>query len=244
MVGNVKFDQEPTFSNGTYLKDRVRKELGIELKLGGRHHHGDVGAAEALNNVLTRTAEVDIARAGRTAAFLMNARLYALHRLNRRPVGGGGGASRLQRYTGTPVDLSQTTPYLWGCEVVITNSHQVARACRGALGRSSDGVLIGIEGQNYLVRKTNGNIARPKHVRPLNEHAMLAAGIPANVAATDNATQTPTGGVLPLGCHSYDTKCSNAIEYGETTTTACEIGASVIASPTIDNGVGMRTRRD
>ena len=49
------------------------------------------------------------------------------------------------------------------------------------MGRSSDGILLGIEGKNYLVRTPTGHVARVKQVRPLNEHAMLARGVPGGV---------------------------------------------------------------
>jgi hypothetical protein len=126
-VRKVAFEQDGVFSSGSFdgLRARLAREKNVDAELAGRHSHDDVGRAEALNDLLTRTAEIDVACAGKGKAWLLDARLYALRRINARRVGKET-VPRSQRFTQKPVDLSKRTPYLWGTEVVIANSRDAS----------------------------------------------------------------------------------------------------------------------
>ena len=62
----------------------MEAELGLSVELTPREHHEGVGRAERNNDLLTRTAEAALQRAGLGTQWLLPARAYAQWLWNRR----------------------------------------------------------------------------------------------------------------------------------------------------------------
>ena len=170
-------------------------KLGVRVDLAATGDHNAVGAAEVLNDVLTRMAEIDIARAGKGPEYLLDARRMALFKLNRRPAHGSN-VTREQHFTGRPYDASHRPPYIWGSTVVAIED-EAARGPnqgKGALTRAQTGTLVGMDDRAYSVRRSDGSMRYPKHVRPLNEHELIRRGDPSAVGRVHADTQTPPSG--------------------------------------------------
>ena len=187
-----RFDRAPELRNDR-LRQRLASELDCNLELAARGQHESVGRPESVNDVLTRIGEADVQRAGKKAGWILRARKYAALRVNMRPLSGDT-VPREQRYTGRPVDVAERPPYLWG-STVIAHEDEKARGPKGTQTRACEGTLIGMDKGAYEVLKANGSVVYPKHVRPLDEDALVRRGLPAGAAMVDAETQTPSDGV-------------------------------------------------
>ena len=190
----VRFDRAPELDNRK-LKQRLEKELELNVQYTPREHHEGVGRAERNHDVLTRMAEAMLQRAGLQGKWLLPARAYAQWLLNRRAVRGVG-ESRYQRYLRRLPDLSHPTPLTFGTTVSLVED---VRGPKGSLThpRGSIGKFIGIDGASYIVhRHERGGIVHQSDVRPLNELALIQSSLPSSVATVESATQTDVSDVL------------------------------------------------
>lgn len=188
----VRFDRAPELRSEE-LKARLEAELGLSVELTPREHHEGVGRAERNNDLLTRTAEAALQRAGLGTQWLLPARAYAQWLWNRRILTQAG-ETRYQRYLRKVPDLTAPVPFTFGTTVAIVED---VRGPKGSLEhpRGSIGVLVGVEGTSYLVyRPQRGGVVRQRAVKPLNELSLIKSGLPASVAVASVATQTDSAG--------------------------------------------------
>ena len=69
---------------GELRSDRFASDcagIGVRVDVVATDDHNGVGAAEVLNDVLTRMAEIEIARAGKGPEYLLDARKMAMYKL-------------------------------------------------------------------------------------------------------------------------------------------------------------------
>ena len=135
--------------------------------------------------MLTRKAEADMQRAGKGTSYLLDARIYVQHRLNRMPAAPHA-ESRWQRYYGKVPTVDAARPfYLFGTTVLF-NEEKAARGPKGSLTkpRAVEGTLVGLtsDGAAYLVKLKNGGVAEPRFVDPLDELQLMRRGIPSGAA--------------------------------------------------------------
>ena len=187
-----KFDRAPEFR--TEELERRLNAKGKAVKVAPRNFHG--GPAEAMNDVLTRRAEMMIAGAnGNAKTELGDARDYAAAIVNMQPKSGAR-FPRMQIFARQPIDMRATTPYMYGTTVVIDDTEagqQLPNKGKGYLGRSLTCKLIGINGTSYIVKKSNGQRLETRKVTPLDESVIIRRGVPAGVATRSGESQTPSG---------------------------------------------------
>ena len=85
---------------GELRSDRFASDcagIGVRVDVVATDDHNGVGAAEVLNDVLTRMAEIEIARAGKGPEYLLDARKMAMYKLNRRPPSGSSTTTPCRR---------------------------------------------------------------------------------------------------------------------------------------------------
>ena len=180
------------------------RALGVHLELTPRNHHEGIGNAEGANDPTQRMAETSTRRAGLTLGFILDARIYAWLCRNLR-CAAGRARTRHEEHTGVRPDFSrQPKPYLFGVKCLVLQE-EAARGPKGSLfaPRSLEGTFVGIEGASYLVRLDNGaGLVRQRHIKVLNERALLVRGMPPGAISVDGSAQTepqPT----PSGPHQH-----------------------------------------
>jgi hypothetical protein len=181
----VRLDRAPELRSQSFI-DAVAK-LGILVELTSREHHEGVGAAERYNDLLTRGAECMLRRAGLGPAFLNHARSHA-NWLENRVIHNDKLPTKYQRWTDHVWSFENTTPYIFGTQVVVVED---VRGPKGSLEnpRASSGRFLGYDGRSCIVMRDKGRSTVAQHsVRPLNELALARSSLPSAVARADVGT--------------------------------------------------------
>ena len=187
-VRTMRFDRAPEFRAPAF-KTRFEQEFHVKVELTSREHHEGVGRAERNNDLLTRSAEAMLQRAGLDKEWLLPARQYAQWLLNRIPTRKQE-ETRFQRYTGKIPNLSERVPYVFGTTVAVVED---VRGPKGSLDhpRGSIGRFVGIDGDAYVVwRPQRQNAVHQHAIHPLNELSLVRSSLPPTVGTCDVGTQT------------------------------------------------------
>ena len=134
------------------------------------------------------------ARANKSRAHEIPARLYAARNRNFKESPSHPGKSRELVHTGAMTDLEKFPPFCYGVKLAYVADDQ-ERGPKGQLSSASPvGELVGVRGAGYRVLKSNGRVVEraPQHVRPLNEEALVDRGIPELSGVDPRQPSTPS----------------------------------------------------
>ena len=189
---------------GVFRHQGARAELQVALKCVVRSAAGDdhdaVTAVEGEMDTVTRMTEAAMFRAKCAEepapnAAMIECRLYQRQILNQRPKSSEK-LSRMHLHTRAPASVRTLPPYLFWSRMSVS-ALPTGRGPKGLMegGRTRTGRLIGIkmdEGVRVMTLRacdTKEKITRKSGV-PLDEHALLAAGVASGTAVTESAVQT------------------------------------------------------
>ena len=176
---------------------------GIELIRGAGGHHQAIGQLEVTQGHNLRKAEQMLYRTNGKygPSALLLARRQEVWLRNRTPMSDGG-ASPLQRHTGTADDVSRFNGRggvpIFGCDVTY-HIDEVGRPVKGsARYRAATGSFLFIDGDKYYLESDSHRLISRHAVTPINENTLARTGISAGSASVEAGTQMEQSDMPPL----------------------------------------------
>ena len=179
------------------MKRRLATELNVALTLGAAKYHEAVGAEEVNGDIVTRIADAMFARACRVdplcnRSFYLLCREYAQTILNDRPCTTISTSVSRREHSGRARPNATKQPLYCFFTKVLVYREKPDRGKHGDVdaGRAYEGRLVNKLPYSYCVyNPSTRQFTYPPRVTPLNEHVLIAAGLPAGSASVDFSMQ-------------------------------------------------------
>ena len=192
-VVKFKADAESAFGKmwDSAARMTFQRETGAILEVAGGGDHDFVGCAEAVNKLLTLKSEMAMQRAqavGCSPAFAIDCRLY-VGEILLCLAASRESKSRVHLHTGRPASVRGGALPLFFATVIIATPRDGQKGSReGAHARLGQVIGKDATGFNVWDPETRTVVHRDR-VDPINESAMISAGVAASMAMVDKETQ-------------------------------------------------------